>query len=386
METMLTKNERKLFSAIRNGNIEAAQQALKGNVIYKSADVNAHEIDGNTPLLTAISCENEKMVDLLLNAGANPLFGDGKMLPIGESVCRGNKKIFERLLDAGADTNVTFFPEKWPLIHYIVKARKPELLDVLLKRGYSADIKNADGMTALGIAVSAGIMKLVRVFADNHADFNVSQRTNENTLIHEAIQTSDMRLNNSEKKEMIQFLMEQGVDINQPNKYGRTPLMEAAIKDNAEIVEYLIHQGADIYALDNDDKSAWMLAPKTKFDIRGGSLIIQEEGAQHILSKYDGSPWSLNNPHHMQKMSDDLTQSIAKLSPEEMVRRLKKNSGFLQQIVTAGILVEAFQKLSYEQTKEYYKETHKEMPKEIKSQIEDVLRAKRALRKETCAD
>ena len=44
-----------------------------------------------------------------------------------------------------------------------------------------------------------------------------------------------------------------GADVNAKNKYGRTPLDEAARKGHEEIVELLIAKGADVNVVDGAD-------------------------------------------------------------------------------------------------------------------------------------
>lgn len=52
--------------------------------------------------------------------------------------------------------------------------------------------------------------------------------------------------------ELVEFLVEMGVDINEATKNGETALMIAARNEYYNIVEYLISKGADITISNND--------------------------------------------------------------------------------------------------------------------------------------
>jgi ankyrin repeat protein len=66
-------------------------------------------------------------------------------------------------------------------------------------------------------------------------------------------------LSNNNTKVIEKFLS-QGIDINEKNNLGNTPLMAAAANPLNDIVRYLIVEGADVTHLDFQGRNALMLA------------------------------------------------------------------------------------------------------------------------------
>ena len=54
---------------------------------------------------------------------------------------------------------------------------------------------------------------------------------------------------------MVQWLVEQGLDINEKDKFGRTVMHWAAMRDSVEVIQWLVEQGLDINATDNDGET-----------------------------------------------------------------------------------------------------------------------------------
>jgi len=60
----------------------------------------------------------------------------------------------------------------------------------------------------------------------------------------------------NEHIECVQILIDKGADVNQGDKLGRTPLMDAAENGNKEIMKLLIQKKADINGLDKQQRTA----------------------------------------------------------------------------------------------------------------------------------
>ena len=56
------------------------------------------------------------------------------------------------------------------------------------------------------------------------------------------------------------ILVEKGAAINYTNKYGNTPLMEAAYSGKLETFRYLTEKGTDIYSRDDENNTAFHFA------------------------------------------------------------------------------------------------------------------------------
>jgi len=74
------------------------------------------------------------------------------------------------------------------------------------------------------------------------------------TLLHIAIRRDN--------KEMVEFLLDNGADIDKTDGVGWTPLMEAIMDDKAELCKYLVDKGADKSIANQRGATAPMLAQK----------------------------------------------------------------------------------------------------------------------------
>src|SRR5665213_4450033 len=89
-----------LSDAIQSGRRAAAIEMIA----KKSADVNAADTDGTTPLLWAANVNDMDLVSRLLKAGANP--NQRNQLgstPLTEAALNSNTEMIQALLGAGAD-------------------------------------------------------------------------------------------------------------------------------------------------------------------------------------------------------------------------------------------------------------------------------------------
>ena len=67
---------------------------------------------------------------------------------------------------------------------------------------------------------------------------------------------------NSDAPDIVDILINNGVDVNTKNSWGSTPLTIAAQSGTPKMVEFLINNGADMNASDNDGDDALLCAAK----------------------------------------------------------------------------------------------------------------------------
>ncbi|EGW13559.1 Death-associated protein kinase 1 [Cricetulus griseus] len=73
-------------------------------------------------------------------------------------------------------------------------------------------------------------------------------------------------------------------DVNQPNKYGRTPLHLAANNGILDVVRYLCLMGANVEALTSDGKTAEDLAKSEQHEHVAGLLARLRKVSLHLTS------------------------------------------------------------------------------------------------------
>src|ERR1700683_307212 len=129
----------KLAVAIKSGQRAAALDMIA----KKSADVNAAEADGSTPLLWAANLNDTDLAERLLKAGASPkvrnLLGS---TPLGEAALNANTELIKALLDAGADANAAGADGQTPLM-IVARTANVAAAKLLPDKGANPNVKEA---------------------------------------------------------------------------------------------------------------------------------------------------------------------------------------------------------------------------------------------------
>ena len=174
--------------------IHKGQMAFAEYLIEHKADVNAQDLNGDTPLHHAIAAGNRKGVELLLKQPNIRLEIENK---------RGVTPLFNT----------------WP--------KYPELFHLLKEKGASVNYVNRGGESLLSrgvFAKEAGVDKLLA----EKADPNLGKPS----AFTEAVRKNDLFL--------VKKMMEQGGKPFQPDGKGCVPFIEAILHGSAELVDLLL--------------------------------------------------------------------------------------------------------------------------------------------------
>ncbi|MCZ4221948.1 ankyrin repeat domain-containing protein [Pedobacter rhodius] len=109
----------------------------------------------------------------------------------------------------------------------------------------------------------AGIEK-IKVLTDAGCDVNFKNNAEEN-FIHQVIKTNLMKPELS--LAYIEFLINEGLDVNAPNVVQKTPLITAVEFNKKEYLDLLLQNGANPNDLDKDGNSAFFYAVAHKQDL-----------------------------------------------------------------------------------------------------------------------
>lgn len=250
-------------------------------LLDKYIDVNQEDENGLTPLLVAITSKtyqprniismemgylvmncNEYMVKLLIQNGA--AVNKNKSLII--AVEQGNLNIIDLLIDEGADINLSLNGKKISLLSYGCLRNNALLVNLVLKKGVSFEQK----YEALVFACSVGFIEIVNLLLSNDSDLmKNTQRVNCTTPLSAACEkgfegivhlllrkganlnaegyncyTALIAACNSHKN-VINILLDNGVDVNKTCKNGVNAITYACEKSSKEIVDLLLKNGAD---------------------------------------------------------------------------------------------------------------------------------------------
>lgn len=88
------------------------------------------------------------------------------------------------------------------------------------------------------------------------------------------------------KYKFTKFLLNNRANVNVPEKQGFTPLMEAVLKENIDIIKLLIDRGADLYAKNDEGLNAIELAFKYGFEEIGFYLKYIAYDTNVITKKF----------------------------------------------------------------------------------------------------
>jgi len=171
---------------------------------------------------------------LLLAACSEP---DRPSIALYPAIQRGDIAQIERHIKWGADLNLANPDGSMPL-HVAAKAGRWVVVKLLLKHGADINILDKHNHTPLYNAVMAGRTQVAGMLIKQGAAFDINQ------LLHEAVS------NQIADRDVFEFLMQQGAEINHTSENGDTPLHIAVKKDFRVITKLLINNGADINAKD----------------------------------------------------------------------------------------------------------------------------------------
>ncbi|KAK0060697.1 ankyrin repeat protein, partial [Biomphalaria pfeifferi] len=194
---------RSKFSKKSNRWINMCHATIVELFIHHGASIIEKDYNSRTPFLIAAETSDSKYVMMvLLEAGAN---------------------LDERML-SGCNA-----------LHVAVQSCRKENVAFLLKRGADINSCNIFGQNALFMCEDDEVMKLL---LSSNADVNAVDTDGNNALMFHLIKWSyDFDI----VKELIA-----ASDVNHKRKDGKTPLLLAAKRLEADVISLLIHKGADV--------------------------------------------------------------------------------------------------------------------------------------------
>ena len=247
----------RFYQAIRNNDL-ASLKAL-----IKSADINAGDRRGATPLMYAAAFGSIEELKLLLDTGADPnvknSFGATAL-----NCAAGDPMKSRMLIERGADVNVQSKQGRTPLMEAANRDGNAGLVRLVLAKGGDVRAKSAQGDTALLLASQMGDVETMRLLIEKGADVNAAPASLGRTPLADAI--------SSNHEEAVALLLASGANVNATImadtrvRNGRlalkdlTTLMLAAPYGSPAMIETLLKAGANVNAKDARGMNALMLA------------------------------------------------------------------------------------------------------------------------------
>jgi len=242
-----------LAVAIKSGQRAAAISMIAN----KSADVNAAEADGSTPLLWAANLNDTDLASRLLKAGADPKRRNQLgSTPLAEAAFNSNTEMIQALLNAGADPNAAGPDGQTPLMT-VARTANVDAAKLLLAKGANPNVTESQrGQTALMWAAAAGQGPMVRALLAAGAEVDVKSTPDLMTPLVSSEPRAQPRppggmttmLFSAREGclDCVKALLEKGAKIDLPDPEGVTPLISAIFNAHFDVAKYLIEKGANV--------------------------------------------------------------------------------------------------------------------------------------------
>jgi len=182
-----------------------------------------------------------EMVEWLLREGEDPNTATSAYYgyPLIAAVRSGNEKVVTLLLNAGAEVDVKVTPSGMTALMYAAMFGSTETIKLLLNGGAFVKEQDITDCTALHFAATRGELEAIHLLLNNGADVNV------NSGIYGCPLHSTARGGNPAA---VSLLLQNGADINQEGgEYGYA-LQNAAAFGHLEVARFLVETGANVNA------------------------------------------------------------------------------------------------------------------------------------------
>jgi ankyrin repeat protein len=273
-----------LMFAAREGDLESARIMLDAGV-----DINHGDVDNVTPLVAAIMNKQYTLSTFLIERGADVNIVDA-----------GGRTALYAMIDI-RNEDWTAMPNRTtddplPTIE-VVKAIVDHgaTLDVPLTRPLTVRSGMDFGDTTLGAgatpmmrAARAGDHEVIRLLLAKGANAALTTKSGTNALMFAAgigYRDKNTRGSESDALETVKVMMAAGLDLKQTNTIGENALHGAALRGADTIVQFLIDQGMDVNAT---SKQGY-----TPLDVAMGKTIVlqlpvPQESTVALLKKLGG--------------------------------------------------------------------------------------------------
>ena len=276
-----------LFFAVDRGSLPSVELLIKAG-----ANLNVRDSSNTTPLMSAIISGKFEIADFFMTKYPSTL----SVLNINEknklliaSAEKGNVEFIEKMIKNGAEINAAGTSGNTAL-HLAVIRANIQTINALIKSGADVNSRNNMGRTALHFAAEAGNQQIMAVLKQSGADFLLSDKSG---LTPDAIINKKLRERIVKFEEITSCTDETAfIDGLDKIKSWRSlsfktypKLHQAAILKSPDILLWLIQNGADCNAKDNNNKTAIEIA-MDNYDLESFDILLANSAEININSKF----------------------------------------------------------------------------------------------------
>jgi len=290
---VIESKNRKIFKYLMD--IKPISQDIGSQLLRKIICTNSFDL-----LKILINSENG---DIKCNVNMIDKYGD---IPLNLAIKNENKKIIEHLIDNGADLNGKDSRNFSPLVYALQELKDNEENDDIIKYliDYGANINeiNKEGSTPLIYAIRKGKINIVHYLVEHGADINTKTSYGISPLVTAIYENNDI---------LVEYLLNHGANVNEKSEDDGTPLHYAIAiltlnkYKSVNIVNNIIESGANLNIKNISGNTPLLLAIKVgdmelieKLKKRGAQLEpncppnknfvkIIDDGAMDLVKKFN---------------------------------------------------------------------------------------------------
>lgn len=267
-------------------------------VFIKNPDlVFARDEDGSSLLHFAVENQNLEVVKKLIEWKLNPLISDNNgETPVIQAIMPDDVTILDYLLFVSASA-ITKDDEAFLLSTAVVNACDTAV-KCMLDHNFDCTLFYRDDPILLW-AIQSEKIDIIQYLVEHGACVDVSGEDGYTPLYNACAEGLI---------EIVRFLLDNNASVNLPSSDGCTPLIIASCYNHNDIVSLLIKEGADINKIDNEGKSALLYATEYGYEKIIQTLI--KNGADKQIQDNKGR----GVDHYLMKIRSKIKrQSIKKL-------------------------------------------------------------------------
>ncbi len=205
--------------------------------VFEKIDLNQPDSRNEVPLHFILTADIEpELVDIALNHVKKI---DDKY--VWEALKNRNLMIFQKLIAHGADVN-SRNEQKDSLLHYIIRNKyDKDYLSAVAVKGLEIDALDANGQTALALAIAQNNEPIVRALLQNNADTNM--------VINDKVYLTNLT---SAQSGILEDLLAYGAKLDYIDSEQKNLLEHALFNLNADLAEYALTAKVDFQKTDYD--------------------------------------------------------------------------------------------------------------------------------------
>jgi ankyrin repeat protein len=273
-----------LMFAAREGDLDSTRVMLDAGV-----DINWGDVDNVTPLVAAIMNKQYTVAKFLVDRGADVTIVDAGGRTALYAIIDIRNEDWTAMPNRTTDDPLPTIEVVKAIVEHGAKLDVPLTRPLTVRSGMDfGDNTLGDGATPMMRAARAGDHEVIRLLLAKGANPKLTTKGGSNALMFAAgigYRDKNTRGSESDALETVKVMMAAGLDLKQTNAIGENALHGAALRGADTIVQFLIDQGMDVNAT---SKQGY-----TPLDVAMGKTIVlqlpvPQESTVALLKKLGG--------------------------------------------------------------------------------------------------